>query len=223
MDPKDTELEYYRSVEDVFSSLRGTPHILSPKDFQLLRSWWRDEIPLAAVVTGLTEVFTRIRESDDPDPVVSLSYCRHAVKRHAARLAQMQVGASETGEDPTRPGDTAPVDILVNRLAEIAAHHRQELPAIADTITRAADQIELAGRELPPALLDEHLFTLESALLEDCRKVLPDRMRKQIDDRVEELLESSSATDEARDRSARALRDRETRLLLDIPRLEMGP
>ena len=57
MNDEDPELAYYRSVEDLFATLRGTPHTLSPRDFQLLRGWWRDEVPLAAVVTGLTEVF----------------------------------------------------------------------------------------------------------------------------------------------------------------------
>jgi hypothetical protein len=223
MDPDERELEYYRNVEDLFASLRGTPHVLSPKDFQLLRGWWRDQVPLAAVVTGLTEVFTRIRENGEKDPVVSLSYCRHAVKRHAARLARMQVGASEQPEGAAPVGDPDQIEKLVGRLTDAADHHRQELPAVAEAVMRAADQIRLAGEELPAELLDEHLFTLETSLLEDCRKALPDRRRKKIDDRVEELVAATSATDEARERSARALRDRETRTVLGLPRLELEP
>jgi len=46
------ELEYYRAVEDLFATLRGVPHVISPKDFQLLREWWRDEVPLVAVDEG---------------------------------------------------------------------------------------------------------------------------------------------------------------------------
>ena len=80
---EEEELRYYRSVEDFFAWVRGVPHTLSPRDFQLLRSWWRDQVPLAAVLAGITEVISRRREDGDGDPVVSLSYCRHAVRRHA--------------------------------------------------------------------------------------------------------------------------------------------
>ena len=53
------ELEYYRAVEDLFATLRGVPHIISPKDFQLLREWWRDEVPLSAVRAGIRWVALR--------------------------------------------------------------------------------------------------------------------------------------------------------------------
>ena len=43
------EIEYYRAIEDRFAALRGVPHTLSPKDFQLMRRWWSDQVPLAAV------------------------------------------------------------------------------------------------------------------------------------------------------------------------------
>ncbi|MEJ2582841.1 MAG: hypothetical protein P8127_14590 [Acidobacteriota bacterium] len=86
------EIAYYREIEDYFATLRGVPHVLSPKDFQLLREWWRDEIPLPAVRAALAEVFARRRDRGEPDPVVSLSYCRHAVKAHARRAAEMHVG-----------------------------------------------------------------------------------------------------------------------------------
>ncbi len=105
-DDESLELEYYRAVEDLFATLRGVPHVISPKDFQLLREWWRDEVPLAAVRAGITEVFARRRERGELDPVVSLSYCRHAVRKHAQRLAEMLVGASDDGASP--PPDPKP-------------------------------------------------------------------------------------------------------------------
>ena len=42
MGTSEDELRYYRTVEDLFATLRGVPHVLSPRDFQLLRTWWRD-------------------------------------------------------------------------------------------------------------------------------------------------------------------------------------
>ena len=96
----DREISYYRAVEDLFATLRGVPHMLSPKDFHLLRSWWREGIPLAAVSAGATEVFARRRERGEIDPVVSLSYCRHAVKAHARRIADMRVGGHDAKGEP---------------------------------------------------------------------------------------------------------------------------
>jgi len=222
MDGDDLELSYYRSVEDLFASLRGTPHVLSPRDFQLLRSWWRDEIPLVAVSAGLTEVFALHREREDNNPVVSLSYCRHAVKRQAKRLAEMHVGTTEM--DPgTGPQETAEnCRHLANDLISAADVQRDQRPDVADALTRIADQVGMAGRDLPAGLLDEYLFGLESAMLHECWQALPHDERQTINDRVTTAVEGSSASDEARQRSVRALRDREIRLLLDLPRLEFG-
>ena len=80
---------------------RHTAHPVATR-FPAPAHWWRDEIPLAAVAAGLTEVFSRNRDREDGDPVVSLSYCRHAVKRNAKRLAEMHIGqaAADPGAEP---------------------------------------------------------------------------------------------------------------------------
>lgn len=222
MEGDDAELRYYRSVEDLFASLRGAPHILSPRDFQLLRSWWRDDVPLAAVAAGLTEVFARNRERDDADPVVSLSYCRHAVKRNAKRLAAMRLGEGESTAEAEPDVAEADWRRLVAELIAAVGEQRNERPAVAEVLAGIADQIEIAGRDLPIDLLDEHIFSLESAMLHECWQALGSAEQQDIDDRVDSAVAASSATEEARRRSTRALRDREIRLLLGLPRLELG-
>ncbi|MGD8439340.1 MAG: hypothetical protein PVG53_02315 [Holophagae bacterium] len=218
MDRDDDEIAYYRDVEDCFAELRGAAHVLSPRDFQLLRSWWRDGVPMAAVVAGLTEVFARTRERDDADPVSSLSYCRHAVRRHAKRWRDMHVGAGEadTGHDP----DRAAIRDLVRELGRRADAAASSRPAVASILRRVADQVERAARELPPALLDEHLFALETTMLDDCWRALGEDERSAIGRRVDEAAAATTTDAEAHRRSVRALRDRETRLALDLPRLE---
>lgn len=217
----DPELDYYREVEDCFAALRGTPHVLSPRDFQLLRGWWRDEIPMAAVVAGLTEVFARRRERDDGDPVTSLSYCRHAVKRHAKRLSEMHVGGAKDARDSGAAADVPTVVELVRSLEAAAdAVQRSEVAAI---LRRVAAQVDRAGRELPPTLLDEHLFSLESAMLAECWRALPETERADIERRIGRTVEATTTDPEARRRSVRAMRDRETRIVLGLPRLELDP
>lgn len=220
MQDEGPEIEFYRKVEDLFSNLRGAPHILSPRDFQLLRSWWRDDIPFAAISAGLTEVFARNRERDDADPVVSLSYCRHAVKSHARRLAQMHVGSGDGESDP----DTSRDDLarLSATVADAARRHTDDRPAVAAILSQIAKQLNAAEDGLPPALLDEHLYGLESAMLAGCWDALGNAERERIEARIASMASSSTGTDDARLRAERALRDREIRLLLDLPRMELG-
>ena len=213
------ELEYFRAVEDLFATLRGVPHIISPKDFQLLREWWRDEIPLSAVRAGITEVFARHRERGDTDPVVSLSYCRHAVRKHARRMAEMQVGASD--DSPPISLETRPaLEALAGDLTTTAAHLRPEKPRIAEIVQGIAATVEAAS-ELPVAALEEHLFALESAFLATCLEALDERERQSIEERARHEAEATAATPDARERAFRALRDRLLRSELGLPRLEL--
>jgi len=177
---------------------------------------------MAAVSAGLTEVFARQRERENGDPVVSLSYCRHAVKRHAKRIAEMHIGQAAThgGAGPQDAADSC--RRLVIDLDSAAGTQRDARPAVAEVLTRIAEQVETAGRDLSVEMLDEHLFGLESTMLQECWHALPQNEQQTINDRVEAAVEGSSASEEARRRSARALRDREIRLLLGLPRLELG-
>ena len=148
------ELDYYRAVEDLFSSLRGVPHVLSPKDFQLLRSWWKDEVPLSAVRTGIAEVFARRRERGEAESVVSLSYCRHAVAAHAKRVAEMRVGAAASISDiaSTRTA----IGHLAERLDAVANRVRDDRPRAAAVIDRINHQVRAAA-EIDSRLIEEHL------------------------------------------------------------------
>ena len=222
MDGDGQELSYYRSVEDLFSSLRGTPHVLSPRDFQLLRSWWREGVPLAAVASGLTDVFARNRERDDGNPVVSLSYCRHAVKRNAKRLAEMRTGQSDAIPGEAVPESSGDCSSLVSALREAAESQREDRPPVAAVLVRIVAQVEAACDDLVAAMLDEYFFGLEAEMFHECWAALPEHERRTIEAHVEKAVASTAATDEARQRSTRALRDRELRLLLNLPRLEVG-
>jgi hypothetical protein len=208
-------------VEDLFAVLRGAPHVLSPKDFHLLRGWWRDRVPFSAVVAGLTEVFNRVGDDERTDPVTSLSYCRHAVLRQARRLAEMHVGEPEPDPDNRPPADSLAVTRLASALLAAATADRERFPDAAEVVERVAHQVEVAAHELPPALLDEHLFGLETGLLRDCWEALPDDCRRTIGQQTDGAVRSSNVSDEAVERSRRALRDREVRRLLGLPRLEL--
>lgn len=214
------ELEYYRSIEDFFASLRGVPHILSTADFELMRTWWRDGVPLSAVRAGIAEVFARRRDRGDNGEIVSLRYCRHGVREQAERIAEMRVGDGEEMAEGTEDEAAAAVDSIGGALRRIATGRRDSNPRLAEVISSIADSIEDLA-ELPPAAAGEHLFALETSLLAGCLEALETSERTRIEDRARELAEPSSATSDARERAFRAHRDRLVRELLELPRLEL--
>ena len=213
------EIEYYRAIEDLFSALRGVPHVLSPRDFQLVRSWWRDQVPLSAVRTGVAEVFARRRERGDPEPVVSLSYCRHAVEAHAKRAAEMAIGAPESSTEKSDNTERL-LRQLSERLTRSADDFRAQRPRVAAVVDRISNEVLGAG-DLGGSLLEEHLYALESSLLIDCFDALEDHERTEIETRATSEAEEMAANPDARARAFRALRDRLLRTVLDLPRLEV--
>mgnify|MGYP001385354622 CR=1 FL=1 len=54
--------DYYAAAEAAFVRRRGTPFLLSPKDFALLKEWRALGVPLEAVEAGIDEAFTRREE-----------------------------------------------------------------------------------------------------------------------------------------------------------------
>lgn len=213
------ELAYYRAVEDFFATMRGVRHVLSPRDFQLLREWWRYEIPLAAVRAGITEVFARRNERGEATPVVSISYCRHAVRAHARRAAEMKVGlAGGGGQPPSSP--TLALSALAAELAAAAARLRKKMPRVADVVRGFAIAVEDAA-ELDAAIVDEHLFALETALLANCLEAIDEALRHEIEERARTESETMATSSDARERTFRALRDRLLRDVLSLPRLEL--
>jgi hypothetical protein len=214
------EIAYYRAVEDLFGRLRGTPHTFSPKDFQLLRGWWREGVPLAAVVGGITEVFMNKKDRGDEDPVVSLSYCRHAVRRHATELREMRAGAAPAGMLGA-PELRGQLDELAARMGEAAARAVGERPRVAAVIEGCRGELEAAA-PADEAEAEALLLALETSLLEGCFDALDPEEREAIDATAQELAQASPDDVDARLRVVRAHRDRELRRRLSLPRLELA-
>ncbi|MFY9552054.1 MAG: hypothetical protein WAU32_12950, partial [Thermoanaerobaculia bacterium] len=70
---------YYAAAEAAFIRRRGTPFLLSPTDFALLKEWRALGVPLEAIEAGIDEAFTRREDRRAVGRVNSLSYCRDAV------------------------------------------------------------------------------------------------------------------------------------------------
>src|SRR5436853_5501972 len=86
--------DYFLEIESHFAMRRGTPFILSAKDWALMKTWAEGGIPLPVVIEAIDTVFEKAAERKKI--VNSLSYCRHAVKELWSERKELQVGASGT-------------------------------------------------------------------------------------------------------------------------------
>ncbi|MGD1146408.1 MAG: hypothetical protein ABR961_00480 [Thermoanaerobaculaceae bacterium] len=215
--PEDDEVAYYRAVEDHFAALRGTPFLFSPKDFALLRDWWRDGVPLAAVLAGVGEAWERRRERQE-DPISSLSYCRHAVKRHAGMLAAAHVGG------PDHVPEVDPAAALASLAMEIGdvAQRWKNAPAVEALLKDLAHAVATLPSDREPEALDQTLADLEFASLDALYAALPPELRSGIERDVDSDLAGLAVEPEVWERTRRALSIKTARRLVGLPRLELG-
>ena len=88
--------DYYNEIESHFAARRGTPFILSAKDWALMKKWHVEGVPLPVVIEAIDAVFEKNETSGRRKMISSLSYCRHAVKELWEERKDLYVGAGET-------------------------------------------------------------------------------------------------------------------------------
>lgn len=215
-DPDAAEIAYYRAVEDHFASLRGTPFLFSPKDFALLRRWWREGVPLVAVLAGIAEAWER-RRGRGEDPVSSLAYCRHAVASHAKRLMAARTGAAAA---VPVPDTAAALAALVAAVAQAQARWDAEaaVRAVLEDLGRAVASVP---PEVEPAAIEKALAELEFGALDALARALPPAAQRALEVEVGESVERLGLAPEVRERTRRALLIKAVRRLVGVPRLEL--
>ncbi len=142
--------DYFTEIEAHFARRRGTPFIVNPKDWALMKKWHEDGIPLPVVIEALDSVFDK--QEAKGRKVNSLGYCKHAVKELWDERRELQIGA-EGGvpeEDPSV------------RLEELAA----ALPVAW------GDRVRALKGSVPQ--IEEELMALESLLLEELLPSAPE-------------------------------------------------
>jgi hypothetical protein len=88
--------DYFNEIESHFAAKRGTPFILSAKDWALMKKWHGDGVPLPVVLEAIDTVFEKNETSGRRKVISSLSYCRHAVKELWEDRKDLYVGGAET-------------------------------------------------------------------------------------------------------------------------------
>ena len=102
------EEAYATAVEEAFIAERGTPFLLSPRDWLLIRGWRTLGIPAESVVRAVREAFQRRRTRGATGKISSISYCAGAVEERWEMERRGLVGA--------RPAEPEPLEGVAGRL-----------------------------------------------------------------------------------------------------------
>lgn len=211
---------YYAAAEAAFIARRGTPFLLSPKDFALLKEWRALGIPLEAIEAGIDDAFTKREERGATGRVNSLSYCRDAILSVWERRAETAVGrgAGRAGGRSLDP--SAALARLSERLDSVARVH----PELTEKIESALRSLDRLARSRKPAgEIEASLARLDRRLSNELALVLFPERRLRIDSRVDELLAKARVImdRETEEKTRRALMRRTLREELALPRLTL--
>ena len=211
--------EYFAAAEAAFVRRRGTPFLLSPKDFALLREWRALGVPLEAVESGIEEAFARREERGAVGRVNSLSYCRDAVLEAWERRAETARGkGSASAADAVDTGGA--LKRLTSDLASVAAA-RPDLAAELESAARSLSRLDGSGKS--PEEIESSLAGLDRRLAKALAEALPEKERVELDAEAEKMLAGAGARMDAvtLDKTSRALKRRLLREKLALPRLSL--
>jgi DNA-binding transcriptional MerR regulator len=211
--------EFYEAAEAAFIRRRGTPFLLSPADFALLKQWRALGVPLEAIEAGIDEAFTRREERCATRRVNSLSYCRDAVLEAWERRAETSRGKGGSAALP-EPDARATLAELSRRLEETRVR-RPDLDDPLASALRSLARLEESGKSSEE--IESSLARLDRRLAKELYEALSDGERAEIDRQVAALLSGASARMDpaAADKTARTLTRRSVRERLELPRLSL--
>src|SRR5438132_809989 len=169
--------EYYAAAEAAFIRRRGTPFLLSPRDFALLKEWRAVGVPIEAIEAGIDDAFSRREERAAVGRVNSLRYCRDAVLEAWERLADVSRGrgrADRVEEIDARSALTA----LAGRL-ESAVARRPDLSLPFSSALRALQRLGSSRKSAEQ--IEASLARLDRRLANEIREALPEAEREELE------------------------------------------
>ncbi len=218
MSETEADRAYYAAGEAVFVARRGTPFLLSPRDFALLKEWRALGVPIEAVEAGIDEAFARREERVAAGRVNSLAYCRDAVLAAWERRAETSVGRG-AGRNEKPAADVAPV---LTRLAESLDALARAHPELKERLNAAVHSLEkLAKSPRDPGEVESSLARLDRRLCNELVLAIGSVERRRMEERVEEVLARVRVKmdRETEEKTRRALTRRLLREVLSLPRL----
>jgi len=219
MSETEEDRAYYEAVEAAFIRRRGTPFLLSPKDFALVKEWRGLGIPLPVVERGIDEAFSRREERSAAGRVNAISYCRDAVLVAWERAADTAVGRGGGREAPL--ADTGPALARLTESLSAALGKRPELAAPLEAALRSLERLTKGARAAGD--VEASLARVDRKLANDLHDALPPAERDEIAAGVARQLAAAkvSMDEGAAEKTARALTRRAVRERLSLPRLTL--
>ncbi|HSS45731.1 MAG TPA: hypothetical protein VLO07_10350, partial [Thermoanaerobaculia bacterium] len=183
MNETEADRQYYAAAEAAFIRRRGTPFLLSARDFALVKEWRALGVPIEAVEGGIDDAFSRREERGATGRVNSLSYCRDAVLLAWERRAQTAVGRGAAGT--AEPDAAAALESLAGKLADVL-RRRPDLSAPLDSALRSVGRLKGSGRTAGE--IEASLVRLDGRLARALEQAVTDAERQRLTARAEELL-----------------------------------
>lgn len=210
---------YYQAAEAAFIRRRGTPFLLSPRDFAQIKEWRALGVPIEAIEQGIDAAFSRREERQGRGRVNSLGYCADAVLEAWERRAETSVGTGGGGPGP-KPDIAGTLRDLAGRLADLALR-RPDLAAPVESASRSIERLARSGKNAGE--IETSLARLDKRLARALSDALPEPERGRLDAAVLTALSRANIRmdADAEERTRRALSRRSLRELLDLPRLTL--
>lgn len=199
--------DYFLEIESHFAARRGTPFIVSPKDWALMKKWRDEAIPLSVVIEAIDQVFEKNESSGRRKTISSLSYCRHSVKELWSDRKELYAGSGE-GAPEERPLE----------LLEALAADLERGTGPAPVLGAFAAQIRGLLTEKSIPIIEERLIEMERDLISQLLSALPsdgETIRAEVEAAV------AGVDEKARPRTAEANLRRLTRERFELPRLTL--
>lgn len=196
--------DYFLEIESRFAMRRGTPFILSAKDWALMKKWFDEGVPLPVVIEAIDAVFEKNETSGRRKVISSLSYCRHAVKELWQDRKDLYAGGAET----------PPEENVAGSLDALAADVE---PLSPDT---AAEIRSLVSEKSVPRI-EERLIEVERELLDRMLATLPADERAAMEKPLAATIADSAVDDKTRQRTYEANLRRRIREKFGLPRLSL--
>jgi hypothetical protein len=221
------EEAYATKVEEAFIAERGTPFLLSPKDWTLIRGWREGGVPVDVVIRAVREAFEKRRARGQAGKISSIAYCASSVEELWEMERRGLVG--KTREAPAAGADASAKEesfaLLASRLRAASLPVAGEEGA-EDFLRRlrekAAAKIDALPREGPFEESEGALSVIEAALVRSALNGLPPKQKEFIESRVTaDLGDVAGVSPAVVERMRRALTRREVRLLLGLPALTL--
>lgn len=150
--------DYFTDIEAHFAHRRGTPFVLSAKDWALMKEWHDGGVPLPVVIEAIDSVFDK--QDGKGRKVNGLRYCRHAVKELWNERRELQIGAAEAAPEENVE---ALLEELANAVPEAFAGRVREL-AKEKSVPRIEERLIELEQELLSSLASDEVRAEARAL-----------------------------------------------------------